>query len=981
MGQVPLAQTPPNTFAFSFSQDVAVTSAAVYDSNGVLINTLWANKPFKVGNYTAKWNGLDYNNVQQPFGNTYQIKIHSNNNTIVWEGVIGNNSDNLTGNTVWRSGTMITGMVQTGLYMRCGFSFSEASTGHCKFLLTQPNQKVQYTPQGQTDQASYFVCANATYVLWGGKDYTGTQNFVFGEFVSNDTIVPFTSGQPMIPSNGITYQYALDLNTNGFTGVITGMAIQQTGSGYLFVSHANQNLINVFLTSDGSGTQVQSISISNPGNICLENDNTLWVSQGTTLTKYTVNSDGTITATATQITGFASIAGLDILSGTIGIFDAGNQQIPKFYDSTTLNPIVKGTWQSGGHANTPVVGNNRFYISDIRGQYITSFTFQSDGSFWLVDTGNCRTMHFDSSGNYLNQICYIPGYQTLTDGTQMPVCYNVNVCYNLNTSIFNSFLEFITDYSQPITSSYLANNWGYNIPLNYINSTSAGSIILCLNNRRYMLLQPALPNYYQAELTSTGARLISNQLPEFCAMDANGNLFTYATTNAGGNYTASYQEYTLTGFDGSNNPIYSSPITIATINLGFQGPIPQDRYFLKTSSNKIIIFDNNLSSPRSGTLPVFHLAAYDGSTFENIWMTGESTFTPYIGIYPNPQAFDIGNFVIRPGGSAVVIGNNIAFNYHGENWKKNQTGVLIIFDDNGLFKGIAGVLGPQVIGQIAPYGYYTNSQKTNYIQVGSDYYLYFSDESIHCGLHRWKVSNTDSESTQTVSLTLSNRQYTKPITRIDLLKGIPDNQQSINGTPGWSQFPIIDTPPSGTNQFYTISRKETYNFNQSPDFILFMEGLNVGTYFQQRELFDLVFRGDFTYWQVSGSLDLTINSFTGSESNFQKSFMQVVDVNGKVIARIDFYQTFRISFNNVFQTPTTSGDKYGESQFIIKRDGVTSNIYFMINLWGEWITVSLPMFDLTADITNPYSISWNYKTSIAEGNAQFGIIEAWFEGN
>ena len=81
----------------------------------------------------------------------------------------------------------------------------------------------------------------------------------------------------------------------------------------------------------------------------------------------TVNSTGTITATSSQITGFSSITGLSIHSGDLCVADAGNQQIVKRYNSTTLAPTGM-IGQVGGYASIPqTVANNKFYMNDVRG--------------------------------------------------------------------------------------------------------------------------------------------------------------------------------------------------------------------------------------------------------------------------------------------------------------------------------------------------------------------------------------------------------------------------------------------------------------------------------------------------------------------------------------------------------------------------------------------------------------------------------------
>src|SRR5687767_14475836 len=70
----------------------ATTSAGVYDSDGVLVRSLWSNVHYNSGTYTASWNGLDDSGILRPNGQ-YELRVLSNNVQYTWEGVIGNTSD------------------------------------------------------------------------------------------------------------------------------------------------------------------------------------------------------------------------------------------------------------------------------------------------------------------------------------------------------------------------------------------------------------------------------------------------------------------------------------------------------------------------------------------------------------------------------------------------------------------------------------------------------------------------------------------------------------------------------------------------------------------------------------------------------------------------------------------------------------------------------------------------------------------------
>ncbi|MET0263511.1 MAG: FlgD immunoglobulin-like domain containing protein, partial [Rariglobus sp.] len=80
-------------FNFTLARD-ARTSAGVYNATGKLVRTLWADAHFaNAGTYGAAWDNLDDSGAAAPPG-TYTVKVMAHNANYVWEGVLGNTSDN-----------------------------------------------------------------------------------------------------------------------------------------------------------------------------------------------------------------------------------------------------------------------------------------------------------------------------------------------------------------------------------------------------------------------------------------------------------------------------------------------------------------------------------------------------------------------------------------------------------------------------------------------------------------------------------------------------------------------------------------------------------------------------------------------------------------------------------------------------------------------------------------------------------------------
>lgn len=973
ISQLTFAQVVGKYFTYNFPVDEAHTSAGVF-FGGKLIRTLWSDIPQKSGNHQAYWDGKDDNKVLKITG-TYQIKISSNNNTYTWEGVIGNSSQpTFTGATVWKGGTQIADMARTGsTTMRVATGFSEGAAAQCKFSTTSVQQKTIYSVLPlSTGQQTSAVCANATYVFYGGFDYFNATSFIFGETLSNEHEASFTTGvaTSFAPPNRV-YSSALLLSS----GIIGGMDIQQGGNQFLVVTYPALNLVKVLKMGNGSGTVVQNITLTSPGKVTFEDDNDLWIAQGTTVTRYTMNgTTGALTATASQITGLSNACGISVLSGDLAILDGGNQQILKRYNSTTLAPT--GTiGQVGGYMNTVTVSNDRFALADLRGQHVTFVRHQADGSIWIGDSGNLRCQHFASNGTFIESIMYIPLYCSYTNNTKSGACYNVNLVYGGSpNSVFNELLEFNIDYSQPIGSGWtLINNYNYNLPTGWDNTGLVSGIARLSNGRRYAIVTKANGGTsYMAELTSTGLRINNVLLPQYANFTRTTDALTaYNKTNTNvvvppavqGPAVLTYFKYPITGFDVSNNIILGSSHSII-VNAGYTNPLPQTTALHVTASHKLIVFDNTIiTGARDGSKSkYFHLAAFDSTSMSNLWSTRIGTYTSYQGDLPLDAGYDIGNSVKIEGGGMDIVGNNIVTNDRGEGWRNLEISMFHHYDDNGLLQSQQGVVGLGVQGLPAPFGYFPNCLRTSMTLIGGKLYLYFSDESSHAGVHRWKIDNLSSYLLQTVNFTLNSIGYVSPVTTTDLLTGIGTG--SLMGAPGWTQNPATDV-----SNFFSIG--SIGNQDGSPSIQLHDITLNVPSRYWKRTL-----PVPLTYWTIGGNLDFARNTFIAQEpaslsnpTTVGSVYIELGDGAGKVISRLYLYHSNRISFNKTYFGPFNN-PKYSISQFRMSRQG--NKIYLAIKIFGVWSSILQPLYDGAANIGNLTYISFHQDGQINSG-FQMGV--------
>ena len=156
----------------------------------------------------------------------------------------------------------------------------------------------------------------------------------------------------------------------------------------------------------------------------------------------------------------------------------------------------------------------------------------------------------------------------------------------------------------------------------------------------------------------------------------------------------------------------------------------------------------------------WHLGGVKPGGSDWLWRTARNTGNKYTGAYPADGAFDIGNGVKYAGSGAMVSGRNIIWGYHGESWKGSETNEWDHIYDDGLFIGQFGITGPEILRQEAPAMFAGNSFSAALTTDKSgNVYLYHNDESAHGGVHRWKISDLNSISEQSVPVVLNYGQH------------------------------------------------------------------------------------------------------------------------------------------------------------------------------------------------------------------------------
>lgn len=736
----------------------ATTSGGVYDSSGVLVRTLWSNVHYNSGTYTAIWNGIDDDGVLRPNG-TYELRVLSSNVQYTWEGVIGNTSDSFTGPTVHHPIDAYFGMAVSGttLYMTSGYN--EQDTSSFKSTTTNPQQRSRILSKGAN---TYHVVTDGTNVYWSAKDpYDSASSFVFVTKTSNDTEASLASAVPRA-GGGRTYTSAIDSVT--VTGsMITGLAVQKTGD-YLFVSRRALNRLDVL--DKTTGALVSTLTYTTPGALAIDGSNNLWmVTNGTTVSKYTVAAGGALTLAASISSGLTRPIALAVSpdNTTLAVADADTAQQLKGYDTSSLS-LLWTVGQTGGYANGPTVTNDKFYFrntgpltlgSDALGPgaewaYVA---YQPDGKFWVGDPGNYRTQRFDTDRTFLDRIQFMPAF------------YNVRVDPNDTTRLFAGFLEFTIDYSKslsPTNGSWsLVRNWGWGVTSNYSDQNSRlRSVSTLSNGRTYALFRSYSAGRMEvAELPPSGNLRFTGVLTDTLgdAIDKDGKLRTQSTCSGTPSGTHITWRKGEPSFDPSNNLQWSARTTVATSPLltaddacvGGTG-LPWET----TSSGVVLAYaDLNFRG--------WHLEALDPSTGQWKWRAAPSTNINYVGPFPADGYFDIGNngFSAYAGGSYHASGHHIFWEYHGEGWKGGQTNKWMHLHDDGLVIGQFGVVSPQQ-GQWLPEAAaeMAGNAFSSAVVTAADgsRYIYQNDENAHGGVHRWHVTGLDTINETSTSITLAN---------------------------------------------------------------------------------------------------------------------------------------------------------------------------------------------------------------------------------
>jgi hypothetical protein len=779
----------PTPFTFTLDEPCK-TSAGVFLPDGTLVRTLWNKvRYYAPGTYSNVWDGLDDNSNAVASG-TYQIKVLQHNTEYIWDGAIGNTSQASYGPTVHSAFYTMTGMAFSGTngyyatgYQEGRFLFNSFSTDNPQVVLNkfggpipEANGYFQIATDGNLIYCSCPVTINPTNASF--YNYPGCFIAITASNLASVTL-PATVA---ITNNSVNGIYV------GTQPGLSGLSVQVTNI-YLAASSRNDNRVYVY--NKTSGVLVNNFPVNSPTGLCFSPDGSLWVSS--TNAVYDFTNVATIPSLAATIEGFTSVLAVAVCptnpalilvadGGGATNIGGGSQQIKAF------NNAGEALWTYGllgGYpGNGPAVTTNKFMFCDeAQNMESTFIAFAQDGSFWVGDGGNHRAMHFAGQGNYIEQIMYQPhSYRTCVD-------------QNNPSRVFNQFLEFSVDYSKPLSNGWtLVNNWkppaaSYS---NYYNPNLLGlwEVTTLTNGRTYGLLQK---NYGMGaggievfELATNGIRFtgVFPLLTNPCcpvSFDKSGNTYTFVPGSA------TWYEATLTGFDGSNNPVFGAKTVIASAPNGATNPVPRI-----TGNERTVISSNNILISLDQAIDVSrHLGGVRVGGTNWLWQTSPTANLNGLG------NFEISNGITYCGNCTMAIDRQVLYGFHGEFYQgKGEAGQFMHYYDDGLFVGQFGQCNVGQFGMNFPNKAFAGNGYSPCLtkSTNGEYYLWVNDESQH-GPQRWHIINARNIREQIGSgtlgstISLTQQSYGFP-TAISVLPGNQSGTLSWQSVAGASSYNV-----------------------------------------------------------------------------------------------------------------------------------------------------------------------------------------------
>ena len=726
--------------------DSYTTSAGVFKADGTLIRTLWSKIAYAPGAHSYTWDDKNDAGETVPSADTCTFKIIYHNIDYTWQGVIGNTSTTFNGN-IRRGFIPIVDMTTDGANLYSALGYNEGQSQVHLSTAAEPNTLTFSIPPSICTTMGFVVSDGINYYMantGGGFDAGHNASFIIARKVADNSVVTFSAGVPLalqyFPGGKNYYPehyFPSCINVDkGKSAFPTGLAVQKNGP-VLAVAHLKTN--EVRLLDKVSGEKRATLAITKPRKIAFAPNGDLWVVSEKTVQRFARATLGTTSTPVTTISGFERPQSVSVHptdDDIVLVADAGASQQVKAFNRTGTPLWTYGTL-GGGYADDPTITPAKLGFIHNR----TFVTAMADGSFWVSDSLNNRTLHLTAKGAYIEQILYLPASYVATSDPNVP-----------SRVIGGDWFEFAVDYSKPLLpgdpsaaggnrSWTLKKNWGLGVPANFKRPGFAGlhTVVTLRNGRTYGFIRNgANGKHALVELPATGnLRITGLEFAPNTSLNANGDLHTFTY----GKGTQTILRQSITGFDATGNPQWSEPVTLA-VNKGgarYSGSFagPAGPLFPVTESNLMISFNSDVKSKgmHLGAVPV------GGTTWR--WLASPSVPKAAYETYAGQNGtFSNGNGSQYAGNQVRVSGRNIIYGYHGEFYNGGQANQFMHFRDDGLFLGQFGTVSNNTMKE-ANYGQGGNSFSLSMVKVEGETYFWNNDESNHAGVHRWRLTGAN----------------------------------------------------------------------------------------------------------------------------------------------------------------------------------------------------------------------------------------------
>lgn len=590
-----------------------------------------------------------------------------------WKSGIGNTGDSVWGPKKFKGLRAPTAVCELNGYLYATTGFVEGNGPAFKTLISNPKIKIEIggSPNGYDNvlEGTWIVSdASKVYILGfdpygytvnGGSGYSSKIDCAIVAYDINDNLATFSAGESFSCTlQDIPYASGIVITRDDSTQRPVRLELDNT---YLYVY--TRDSVKRFNKTTGARVSAEAYTPT-PG----------------VLSTFTRNGV-TATMTTTSVT----------------------------YNGTTLATAF----------NSPAITNYKYVPRDFNFHLNSGCIYiGSDNTFWLVDRGNSRILHYTSNGTYLNQIAYVP------------MNYNCSVDRNNPTRVFAGFLEYQISY--PSLTWTLVNNWTYGLNEKYRprsfyeNSVNVMRNVVTVGGITYALMDSVILYEGYGLAYPSKMRLTSSGVVRTKVYDAYENVWFDLN---GDEYIAICDNQL-----GSRNILYKNGVQVeqSPIITDSSASYLDDANFAVTTDGYYVVF-NNMNNAKNN----YHIEWIKNGVVTN---KGAKSITGTQTVYPTTDRFIVDGVGGLPASKKVSICDSITvFMYSGEGFQNAQVTKLHIYKGRRFYQIIGKTYAEAVTASggetETPKEYAGNAFEGDLVKVNGKYYYFFNDEhggSLQC---------------------------------------------------------------------------------------------------------------------------------------------------------------------------------------------------------------------------------------------------------